>query len=460
MYNLKKIENELKNIMKTYISDDLAYNMRINPLVVIAIKDKTLYIDAQFKFLYDAVTRDYLDLLKMSLDIIIDNENKNSKIVLTYPKKEDYHDIMMIGKTIEKSGQEKFDIQSQNQRPSLNKTYTFENFVKGKSNELAVAACEAVAKSASNEETRGKDYNPLFIYGASGLGKTHLMHAIGHRVYDNNPDTCVLYISSEKFTNEMITSVRNNKNEEFRQKYRSVDLLLVDDIQFIANKTGTQEEFFHTFEDLYNSGKQIIISSDKPPKEINKLEDRLVSRFGRGLIVDIQKPDFETRVAILQKKLQNENANVTDEVIDYIATNVDRNIRELEGALLNVLAQANIRGKKIAELSDAKEALKSIITEKNIEITTELIKKTVAENYDITVSDLEGKSRRKEIVNPRQIAMYISRRLTNDSLVKVADQFNRDHTTIMHSYDKIETQINEDPEFKREIENLIQKIKG
>ncbi|OWZ83472.1 chromosomal replication initiator protein DnaA [Natranaerobius trueperi] len=314
----------------------------------------------------------------------------------------------------------------------LNPKYTFDTFVIGNANRFAHAASLAVA------EAPAKAYNPLFIYGGVGLGKTHLMHAIGHYVLGHQPDYRVVYISSEKFTNEFINAIRDNKTVNFRNKYRNVDILLVDDIQFLAGKEQTQEEFFHTFNTLHENDKQIIISSDRPPKEIPTLEDRLRSRFEWGLITDIQPPDLETRIAILRKKAYLEKLDIPNDVIVYIANQVDTNIRELEGGLIRVIAYSSMANKKITK-ETAEEALKDILPNKQPKkITVEHIQKTVAQYFGLKVDDLKAKKRTRSVAFPRQIAMYLARELTDSSLPKIGDEFGgRDHTTVMHAHDKI-----------------------
>jgi chromosomal replication initiator protein len=287
------------------------------------------------------------------------------------------------------------------------------------------------------------------------------MHAIGHYILSQSPNSKVVYVSSEKFTNELINSIRDDRNNEFRNKYRNVDVLLVDDIQFIAGKESTQEEFFHTFNALHEANKQIIISSDRPPKEIPTLEDRLRSRFEWGLISDIQPPDLETRIAILKKKAKVENIDVPDDVMLYIATKIQSNIRELEGALIRIVAYSSLTNKKVT-VDLAEEALKDIISNnKPREINVDLIKDVVSKNFKIKIEDFNSKKRTRAIAYPRQIAMYLTRELTDLSLPKIGDEFGgRDHTTVIHAYDKIETDINESDEFKNKIENLIKEIKG
>ncbi|CEK36666.1 chromosomal replication initiator protein DnaA [Paraclostridium sordellii] len=339
--------------------------------------------------------------------------------------------------------------------PNLNPKYTFDTFVIGNSNRFAHAACVAVAESPA------RAYNPLFLYGGVGLGKTHLMHAIGHHIMEQKKDPKVVYVSSEKFTNELINSIKDDRNEEFRNKYRNVDVLLIDDIQFIAGKERTQEEFFHTFNSLHEANKQIIISSDRPPKEIPTLEDRLRSRFEMGLITDIQAPDFETRMAILRKKAQMEDIDVPNEVTVYIAKNIKSNIRELEGALTRVVAYSSLTNKTISfEL--ASEALKDIIsTSKHEEINVNRIKEKVSSVFSLKMEDFNSKKRTRSISYPRQIAMYLSRELTDLSLPKIGEEFGgRDHTTVIHAHDKIAKDIENNEDFKEKINKIILDLKG
>lgn len=309
----------------------------------------------------------------------------------------------------------------------------------GNNNRLAHAAALAVAESPS------KAYNPLFIYGGVGLGKTHILHAIGNQVLQNDQNYKVVYVSSETFTNELINSIKDDVTVEFRNKYRSVDVLLIDDIQFLAGKERTQEEFFHTFNALHEADKQIIVSSDRTPKEIPTLEDRLRSRFEWGLIADIQQPDLETREAILRKKAQLENIDVPDEVIFFIASHVKSNIRELEGALLRVMAYSNLNQREI-DMDLTKEALKNILTGNHKKIITiPYIQKVVAKYYNIKVDDFKSRRRTKNVAFPRQIAMYLSREMTEASLPAIGQEFGgRDHTTVIHACDKIKKCIEND----------------
>ncbi|EST10450.1 chromosomal replication initiator protein DnaA [Sporolactobacillus laevolacticus] len=337
----------------------------------------------------------------------------------------------------------------------LNSKNTFETFVIGSGNRFAHAASLAVA------EAPAKAYNPLFIYGGVGLGKTHLMHAIGHYVIEHNPSARVVYLSSEKFTNEFINSIRDNKTVEFRNKYRSVDVLLIDDIQFLAGKEQTQEEFFHTFNALHEEYKQIVISSDRPPKEIPTLEDRLRSRFEWGLITDITPPDLETRIAILRKKAKAEGLDIPNEVMIYIANQIDTNIRELEGALIRVIAFSSLNNQDI-NVDLAAEALKDIIPSARPKtITIQDIQVAVGEEYRLKLEDFSAKKRTKSIAFPRQIAMYLARELTDYSLPKIGEEFGgRDHTTVIHAHEKITKQLSVDRDLQKKVNGLIDQLKA
>ncbi len=331
----------------------------------------------------------------------------------------------------------------------LNPKYTFDTFVIGSGNRFAHAASLAVA------EAPAKAYNPFFIYGGVGLGKTHLMHAIGHYVLEHNPNAKVVYLSSEKFTNEFINSIRDNKAIDFRNKYRNVDVLLIDDIQFLAGKESTQEEFFHTFNTLHEESKQIVISSDRPPKEIPTLEDRLRSRFEWGLITDIAPPDLETRIAILRKKAKADGLNIPNEVMLYIANQIDTNIRELEGALIRVVAYSSLVNEDVTpELAAA--ALKDIMPNAKPRMISILdIQNAVGEHFNIRLEDFKAKKRTKSIAFPRQVAMYLSRELTDFSLPKIGEEFGgRDHTTVIHAHEKISTLLKQDQNLQQDIKQI------
>ncbi|NLG86683.1 MAG: chromosomal replication initiator protein DnaA [Firmicutes bacterium] len=337
------------------------------------------------------------------------------------------------------------------ERPHLNPKYVFDTFVVGNSNRFAHAAALAVAEGPS------RAYNPLFIYGGVGLGKTHLMHAIAHYILDKSPLNRVVYVSSETFTNELINCIKDDTINNFRAKYREKDVLLIDDIQFLEKKERTQEEFFHTFNALYEANRQIIVSSDRPPKELSTLEDRLRSRFEWGLITDIQPPDLETRVAILRKKAQLENLLVPDEALEYIALRITSNIRELEGALTRLLAYAQLHNSPIT-MELTQEALVNILPERKPQpITIKRIQKIVAEEFNLRPEDLCAKRRTRNLVVPRQIAMYLARELTDASLPKIGDEFGgRDHTTVIHGCDKVASELKKNPELR----TLINKLKA
>jgi chromosomal replication initiator protein len=336
----------------------------------------------------------------------------------------------------------------------LDLKYNFESFVVGKSNELAAAACMAVAKNP------GTAYNPLFLWGGVGLGKTHLMLAVGNAMVAANPAVRVHYISSETFTNEMIFSIQHSKTMEFKNKYRSVDALLIDDIQFLAGKETTQEEFFHTFNALYDSGKQIILTSDRPPKEIRMLEERLVSRFHWGLLADIGKPDFETRVAILKKKASEENTHLPEDVAHLIAENVVSNIRELEGCLIRLMAFAHLADKQIDEPL-AREVLQHFIrTDQEKRFDPRVIIKTVAGRYNLTPESIKGKRRTNNVVVPRQVAMYLIRNLTGIPLAEIGKYFsNRDHTTVLYACDRVKDMTDTDVEVARAVQDLEEELR-
>ncbi|QQD84497.1 chromosomal replication initiator protein DnaA [Jeotgalicoccus sp. ATCC 8456] len=335
----------------------------------------------------------------------------------------------------------------------LNEQHTFDTFVIGNGNRFSHAASLAVA------EAPAKAYNPLFIYGGVGLGKTHLMHAIGNFVLENRPNAKVVYLSSEKFTNEFINSIRDNKTEEFRNKYRNVDVLLIDDIQFLAGKESTQEEFFHTFNSLHENNKQIVISSDRTPKEIPTLEDRLRSRFEWGLMTDVTPPDLETRIAILRKKCEEENVEIPNEAMIYIANHIHTNIRELEGALTRVAAYAKISNQPMTP-EVVSEALKDLVTTTQTKrITVQDIQLAVSEYYGIHIDELSSKKRTKSIAFPRHVAMYLSRELTDNSLPKIGEVFGgRDHTTVIHAHEKISKLVAEDELFNSELKEIESKL--
>jgi chromosomal replication initiator protein len=381
------------------------------------------------------IQKSIFDIIEKNLDLIFIDRSLNDKSDNNETDKNEKEDSFLLNR--------------------FNPKYTFDSFVVGQANRFAHAAALAVAESPANS------YNPLFIYGGVGLGKTHLLHAIGNYVKEHHPQLRTMYVSSETFTIEFIHSLRDKRGDNFRNKYRNIDILMIDDIQFIGGKESTQEEFFHTFNTLHEQRKQIVITSDKHPKNIPTLEDRLRSRFGWGLITDVQLPDLETRTAILFKKAKAEKMNLPDSVIDYISANIRTNIRELEGAFTRVVAYSSLENEDIS-LNLAQRALTEYISEQNSDkISVERIQRKVSEYYGVNVDDFRCKKRTKSIVFPRQVAMYLSRELTDLSLPKIGDGFGgRDHSTVIHAHEKIANQMESDLDFKKEILTLADHIKS
>ncbi len=432
-------------ILKVEIMSEVSYNTWILGLKPIGMRNGVFMISVPNELTLDIINQRYMLLFKESIKHVL-NQDVDVQCMVGEPESDDSKSEEEMQKDVIKPAAEAFG--------SLNSKYTFDSFVIGNSNRFAHAASVAVAESPANA------YNPLFLYGGVGLGKTHLMHAIGHHIQANNPKAKVVYVSSEKFTNELINSIRYDKNLDFRNKYRNVDVLLVDDIQFIAGKESTQEEFFHTFNELYEARKQIIISSDRPPNEIPTLEDRLRTRFAWGLQADIQAPDFETRIAILKKKAEIEKYVVSSDVMVYIATKIKSNIRELEGALTRVMAYSSLTNNKNITVDLAAEALKDIISSSQTRsITIDLIQDVVANYYNLSVQELKSQRRTRNVAYPRQIAMYLSRKLTDMSLPKIGDEFGgRDHTTVIHAYEKISTALKSDDSLASAIRIITKKV--
>jgi chromosomal replication initiator protein len=446
---IEELWNKILETIKEELSPQ-AYNSWFSQTKIVKFGENELIISAPGDFCKDWLEKHYTGFIKNILKRTL-NSDDNLKIEFRTADQKfsaPAHSTPHPKKNIKKS--EPF---LKDNKLVLTQKYTFDNFVVGDGNRFAHAACLAVAQSPS------KSYNPLFVYGGVGLGKTHLMQAIGRHIAQQNNKTKVLYISSEKFTNEMIDSIRDDRTVAFRDKYRSVDVLLIDDIQFLAGKERTQEEFFHTFNTLYDSNKQIVITSDRPPKDIPTLENRLISRFEWGLITDIQPPDFETRIAILRKKAQAENLNVPAEALDFIAEKIPSNIRQLEGALTKLVAFSTFTKKELS-VSLAQDILKDIIPLENKKISIGQIQKAVTDYYTIKVNSLLSKKRTKDVVLARQVAIYLSRELTDLSLTSIGEAFGRrDHTTIIHSYTKIKNKIKKDKGFKDIIDNLSLNIR-
>ncbi len=444
---LKLWEQALKILEKKLNKN--SFDTWLKPLIPLGCHESTIIIEVPNNFSRGWLSDRYAPLLK---NVIQDIIKQDIGIQFLLSSEVPHMENSQPQKNIEKAPHEKMreDFSS----ITLNPKYTFDTFVVGNSNRFTHAACLAVG------EAPAKAYNPLFIYGGVGLGKTHLMHAIGQFIMSNTPKMKVFYATSEKFTNELINSIRDDKTVDFRNKYRGMDILLVDDIQFLAGKERTQEEFFHTFNTLYEANKQIIISSDRPPKEIPTLEDRLRSRFEWGLITDIQPPDLETRIAILRKKAQQDDLSVPDDTLVYIANKIQSNIRILEGALNRVIARGYLNGEEInPEMAAA--VLKDIIpTNKPRPVTAELIQEIVGNFYNIRIEDFKAKKRNRAISFPRQIAMYLSRELTDLSLPQIGKAFGgRDHTTVIHAHDKINNELNENGVLQEAVKDLIEQIK-
>lgn len=447
----KKWDQILQYLKEEYDILDISFNTWLLPLKPYDIENNVLKILATDANMISYIKKKYSVLLQIAVAEVtgINCEIDITLEELVQPKPEN-NKVLINSKPSDVSP-------TAIQNANLNPRYTFDTFVVGANNNLAHAAALAVAESP------GEIYNPLFIYGGVGLGKTHLMHSIAHFILKNNSDAKILYVTSEKFTNELIDAIRNKNNistTEFREKYRNNDVLLIDDIQFIIGKESTQEEFFHTFNTLYESKKQIIISSDKPPKDIETLEERLRSRFEWGLTVDIQSPDYETRMAILRKKEELEGYNIDNEVIKYIATNIKSNIRELEGALTKIVALSKLDNNKEINIELAELALKDIISpNSNREITPELIMQIVADHFGVTTLDIFSQKRNKEIVYPRQIVMYLCRDMTAVPLQSIGKSLGgRDHTTIIHGSEKIAADLAKNDTLKNTIEILKKKI--
>ena len=447
----EKWDQILLHIKEEHELTDVSFKTWLLPTEPYDVKGNTLQILVPDIHFLGYIKRKYGFLLQITIEELTGIECELEFVTLEQvgARQEEADKSQLINRALEVNRQV---IQNAN----LNPRYTFDSFVVGANNNLAHAASLAVAESP------GEIYNPLFIYGGVGLGKTHLMHSIGHFILKNNPQAKVLYVTSEKFTNELIDAIRNKNNistTDFREKYSNNEFLLIDDIQFIICKESTQEEFFHTFNSLYEAKKQIIISSDKPPKEIETLEERLRSRFEWGLTVDIQSPDYETRMAILRKKEELEGYNIDNEVIKYIATNVKSNIRELEGALTKIVALSKLNKQEIT-IELAEEALKDLISPNETkEVTPELIIQVVADHFGITPLDISSQKRNKEVVFPRQIVMFLCRSMTDTPLQAIGKYLGgRDHTTIIHGYEKIGADMDKNESLRNTIEILKKKI--
>ena len=434
---LNELLTKAKELLKNEVTK-ISYETWIRDLEIDSFEDGNIVLVASNTFQKESIISRYHDLFKNTFNYIT---NKNCEISVILK------DDVTEEKTLATAQPNVNHSSSPNS--TLNPKYTFDSFVVGNNNRFAHAAALAVAEAPATA------YNPLFIYGGVGLGKTHLMHAIANEILINNRNANILYVTSEKFTNQLINAIKDNKTEIFRNKYRqNIDVLLIDDIQFIAGKERIQEEFFHTFNTLHESGKQIIISSDRPPKDIKLLEDRLKSRFEWGLIADISNPDYETRLAILRKKAQLDNIIIDDEILCDIATKIDSNIRELEGVLNKLIANASLTNTHIT-MEMAEKAINDVAINREKVLSIDLIQETVAKYFNVTVEELKGVKRSNDITVPRQIAMYLCRNIADLPLTKIGDGFGkRDHTTVIHACNKISKEIQNDMTTKRIVESV------
>ena len=423
---------KIKELLKPEVTK-ISYDTWILPLGIRSIEDDHIVFTANSEFQKDFLENKYKSLLFNTLKYITNKDWTFSVIDLSKEGSENAKTEVIKDDNNNDESSAEVEIN----KSTLNPKYTFDTFVVGNNNRFAHAAALAVGNEPA------KSYNPLFLYGGVGLGKTHLMHAIGNRIVENNKNSNVLYVTSEKFTNQLINAIKDNKNEFFRNKYRNIDVLLIDDIQFIAGKERVQEEFFHTFNSLYEDGKQIIISSDKPPRDIQFLEDRLKSRFEWGLLADISCPDYETRLAILRKKAQDENIIIDDFILSNIANKIDSNIRELEGVFNKIVARASLTHSPIT-IELAENIINEFKYESEKVISCDFIKETVSKYFSINKDDLSGNKRSNDIAFPRQIAMYLCREVANMSYPQIGVDFGgRDHSTVMHACKKIEKEVKE-----------------
>ncbi|MCX5801344.1 MAG: chromosomal replication initiator protein DnaA [Candidatus Eisenbacteria bacterium] len=426
--------------------NEQSFQTWLKPVQPKSMTDGRMLIQVPNSFCADWIEQHYLSAIEEAARAVAGSPLRISFCIAPEEENRALRKAERIGAPAHKRSSVAFD------ESQLNPRFTFATFVVGSSNQMTHAACLAVA------EKPAVVYNPMFIYGGVGLGKTHIMQAIGHYIRGERPTSRVYYVSSEKFMNEMIDAIQHGRTMEFKRKYRSADMLLIDDVQFLAGKESTQEEFFHTFNSLYDAQKQIVVTSDRPPKEIHMLEERLISRFNGGLVTDIQPPDLETRIAILQKKGEVEHVRLPDDVALLIASHIKSNIRELEGSLLRLLAFASLASIPSSELTCAfaKEVLKELIKTPERSLRIDDIQKTVADYFRLPVEAIKGKRRTSSIVFPRQIAMYVCRKMTDFSLADIGTRFgNRDHTTVLYACDKIEKLLDSDKTVRETIDRII-----
>ncbi|MCI7791945.1 MAG: chromosomal replication initiator protein DnaA [Lachnospiraceae bacterium] len=450
MNEIKEKWDEIKEIVRReYDLTEISYNTWIAPLKLHKVENNvvTILIPSEQAHALNYISNKYKSYFQVTISELMNHTYDISFLLEKDTDIDQNSEMSPVSKGISNINYE---------NANLNSKYKFDTFVVGSNNKFAHSAALAVAESP------GEAYNPLYLYGGAGLGKTHLMHSIGHFVLEQNPNTKVLYVTSEQFTNEVIESIRSGNAAamtKLREKYRTVDVLLIDDVQFIIGKESTQEEFFHTFNVLHSAGKQIILSSDKPPKEMETLEERFRSRFEWGLIADIQPPDYETRMAILRKNAETYDKEIDDEIIKYIATNIKSNIRELEGALNKVMANARLNKKELT-LALAEDALKDVIYPDQVrEVTPQLIIDVVSEHFNVSKDDITSKKRNSEYVLPRQIIMYLTKEMTDLSLQNIGTLLSKkDHTTILHGINKIKSKMATDDDLRNKIETIKKKI--
>jgi chromosomal replication initiator protein len=454
--NVEESINEIWEKALSSIEEEMpfvSFTTWFEPLKPVAIRGNKFYLQVpnSSKFNKSVLENRHKDLISNALSFAMNKKNIEACFIFDESEIDELEDSAESDKPNKSKPVETPPI---NNSSGINPKYTFERFVIGENNRFAHAACVAVAEAPSEQ------YNPLFIYGGVGLGKTHLMQAIGNYIMTYTPEKKVVYVSCETFTNEFIDAIQNKSNTSFRNRYRNVDILLIDDIQFLSGKEGTQEEFFHTFNALHDEDKQIVISSDRPPREIPKLAERLRSRFEMGLITDISAPNFETRMAILRKKAETYKEEIPDDVLSFIANNIHSNIRELEGALTTVVAYSKLHGEKIS-LDFAKESLADLFVSKQHEINADYIKEITAKYFNTTVEDMNSKKRTKAVTTPRQVAMYLCREMTSMSLPAIGEAFGgRDHSTVIHGCQKISENIEKNTDFKNLVLRIQSEIKG
>ena len=455
--------NQCLQIVRESVPDQ-SYKTWFEPVMPLRLDGKVLTIQVPSQFFYEWLEENFVHVLRKALDtaigrdgmleysIIVDNgDEKNRPLTVNVPTTKSPQNAKPdnVNADILKSPFQLKDLDSLTLDSYLNPTYAFDNYVEGDCNRLARSAGFAVAQRPGITS-----FNPLMIYGGVGLGKTHLVQAIGNYIKNNNQDKFVLYVTSEKFTNQFLNAIRNDGMRDFTQFYMQVDVLVIDDVQFLQKKEKTQEIFFHIFNHLHQSGKQIIMTSDRPPRNLEGLEDRLLSRFKWGLTADLQTPDLETRIAIIQKKLQSEGVDIDANVIEYLAHSINTNVRELEGVIVSLMAQASLNRRDI-DLDLARQTLRNIVVDSDKEVTIDTVQELVADFFNVTVADLKSKSRKREAVHPRQIAMYLAKEKTDLSLKSIGYHFGgRDHSTVIHAIQTLSEEVLHNPETKADLEKL------